>query len=233
MQDWITQVLGSSRTTWAALPAGFLLGLIGAVTSGCSLAVAGAIAGYSGDLSRQGGRRAILLGALFFMIGTTVALAALGAVTGLISQAVGAVFGIYWKLFAGVVLIVFGLATLRVLPFSFRMFGSKPSSLPRTNAMAIVYGLAIGGGLTTCAVACNPALYMALGLATLQGRSVWGAAVMAAFALGYSLPLAAAVVGLGLGLGRLSRFARWAAPVVKVVAGALLIASGFYLLATL
>jgi len=43
----------------------------------------GAIAGYSGTFGDDGNRRSFLLGALFFMLGTTSAFAALGAVSGL------------------------------------------------------------------------------------------------------------------------------------------------------
>jgi cytochrome c biogenesis protein CcdA len=55
---------------------------------------------------------------------------------------------------------------------------------------------------------------------------------MAAFSLGYSLPLAGAVVALGFGFGKLGSMTRKFAPIINVIAGTLLIGVGFYLLAT-
>jgi uncharacterized membrane protein YidH (DUF202 family) len=71
-----------------------------------------------------------------------------------------------------------------------------------------------------------------MGYATLRGSVAWSATVLAVFALGYSLPLAAVLVGLALGLGKLREVARKVGPVVRVVAGVLLIGVGFYMLAT-
>ncbi len=53
------------------------------------------------------------------------------------------------------------------------------------------------------------------------------------FALGHSLPLAGAIVGLGLGVGKLEIAAAKVMPLVKWLSGILLIVAGFYLLATL
>ncbi len=59
------------------------------------------------------------------------------------------------------------------------------------------------------------------------------AIVFAVFALGYSLPLAAGLIGVGLGLRRLGTRARNAARFVRAGAGALLVGVGFYLLVTI
>jgi cytochrome c biogenesis protein CcdA len=203
MQEWISQTLQSSTLGLTVLPAALLLGLIGAVTSCCNLAVIAVVAGYSGTESEKRSRRDILVGGLFFMLGAFVALAILGAVTGLISQTVGSTLGVYWKLFAGLAMVLFGLATLRLLPFKLPRLGSASGTMPKGTVKAMVFGFVVGGGITACSACCNPALFVALGMATLKGQTAWGAAVMAAFAVGYSLPLGAAVVGLGLGFGKL------------------------------
>jgi cytochrome c biogenesis protein CcdA len=233
MQEWINQTLQSPTLGLTVLVASLLLGLVGSVTSCCNWAVIAAVAGYSGMEGEKRNRRDILVGGLFFMMGAFVALAILGALTGLISQTVGVALGVYWKLFAGLLLIFFGLATLQLLPFRLPRFGSATGALPGGIVKAMVFGLVAGGGVTACSVACNPVLFVALGMATLKGQTAWGAAVMAAFAVGYSLPLGAAVVGLGLGLGKLASLTRRFASAVKLVAGILLIGVGFYLLITL
>jgi cytochrome c biogenesis protein CcdA len=233
MQEWITQTLQSPTLGPTVLAAALLLGLIGAVTSCCNWAVIAAVAGYSGMESEKRNRRDILIGGLFFMLGAFVSLAILGALTGLISQTVGAVLGVYWKLFAGLLMIFFGLASLQLLPFRLPRLGSARGTMPRGTIKAMVFGFVVGGGITACSVACNPVLFVALGMATLKGQTAWGAAVMAAFAVGYSLPLGAAVVGLGFGLGKLASLTNKFASAVKLVAGILLIGVGFYLLITL
>jgi cytochrome c-type biogenesis protein len=233
MEEWINQILQSPTPGPTVLVAALLLGLVGAVTSCCNWAVIAAVAGYSGTESEKRGRRDIVIGGLFFMLGAFVALALLGAITGLISQTVGSTLGVYWKLFAGLLLILFGLATLQLLPFRLPRLGTASGVMPGRTTKAMIYGFAIGGGVAACSACCNPALFVVLGMATLKGQTAWGAAVMAAFAAGYSLPLGAAVVGLGLGLGKLASLTRRFASAIKLVAGILLIGVGFYLLITL
>ena len=82
MVAWLTEIFKSSVFSPAVFPAAFLLGLVGSAASCCNLPVLGAIAGYSGSFGPDGNRRALLLTALFFMLGTIAAFAALGAVSG-------------------------------------------------------------------------------------------------------------------------------------------------------
>ena len=230
MQEWINQTLGSPGISLTVLAAVLLFGLVGAVSSSCNLAVIGAIVGYSGTLNGKGKRRDILLGGLFFMVGTIIALAVLGAVAGFISQTVGASVGGYWKFFAGLIMVVFGLASLNFIPFRLPKFTSSGRVMPTGAGKAMVFGLVAGGGSTACSVGCNPVLPIALGAATLQGNTVWGAAILTAFAVGYSLPLAAGLIGLSFGFGRLTSGARRFVPGIKIASGVLLIGVGFYLL---
>jgi cytochrome c biogenesis protein CcdA len=232
MQEWIRQALEAPTLSLTGLLAALLLGVLGAVSSCCNVAVLGAVAGYSGTLGEQRNRRNLLRGGSFFMLGTIVALAALGAVTGFVSQVAGASLGRYRKLFAGFTMIFFGLASLNLLPFKLPRPLSLSRAVPGGGVKTMVYGLALGGGTTACTAGCNPILPVALGMATLQGRTLWGAFLLGAFALGYSLPLTGALVGLGLGFGKLTAAAQKYSPAIKVVAGAMLIGVGFYLLAT-
>jgi cytochrome c biogenesis protein CcdA len=159
-------------------------------------------------------------------------LAALGAVAGFVGRAAGASLGRYWQFAAGLLMVAFGLAALRLVPFSL------PSLAPRGNALgsgaggALLYGLGLGGATTACSFGCNPLLPVAIGAAAVQGAPAMGAAMTAAFALGYALPLAAFLVGIGMGLRRLAVVAQGAARGVRVAGGALLVVLGFFLLAT-
>ena len=93
--------------------------------------------------------------------------------------------------------------------------------------------MVVGGASTACTATCNPLILLPLCLAALQGKSLWGAMILAAFAIGYSLPFAAILIGLRTGLGKMKALSERAALVVKAVAGMLLLAVGFYMLATL
>lgn len=232
MIEWSAAMLKSSTLSLAVFPAAFLLGIIGSVTSCCNLPVLGAIAGYSGTIRHDSGRRSLLVAALFFMLGTVAAFAALGAVSGFIGQVAGASLGLYWKLIAGFISVLFGLVTLGLLPLDLTRLGFTGKSWNMQSSGATIYGLAVGGGAAACSVCCNPVLPAALAITTLQGHTLWGAAILTVFSIGYSLPIVGVLVGLGLGFRRLTLVVQRINPVIQKGAGVLLIVLGFYLLAT-
>lgn len=229
--DRLTEVFKSSVFSPAVFPAAFLFGLLASVTSCCNLPVLGAIAGYSGTLGHDSSRRPLLLTALFFMLGTVTAFAALGAVSGFIGQVAGASLGFYWKLVAGFIFILFGLATLNLLPLSWAKLGFRGDSWMRRSSGATIFGFAVGGGATACSALCNPVLPIALAMTTLQGHTLWGAAIFAVFSVGYSFPMVGVLLGLGFGFNRLTSVIRKINPVIQTIAGVLLVIIGFYLLA--
>lgn len=232
MFEWSAAMLRSSTSPVAVLPAAFLLGLIGSVTSCCNLKVLAAIAGYSGVVGSDSDRRAFLVSALFFMIGTVGAFAALGAVSGFVGQVAGASLGLYWKLFAGGILVLFGLAVLGVLPFDLTRLGFTGKARQVGSSGATIFGLAVGGGAAACSLCCSPVLPIALAVTTLQGHTVWGAVILTVFSVGYSLPIVGVLVGMGLGVRRLSSAVQKFNPIIQHLAGVLLVVVGFYLLAT-
>ena len=65
--------------------------------------------------------------------------------------------------------------------------------------------------------------------AVLQGHALWGMVLMAAFGIGFSLPLSAILFGVSFGKASLK--AQKAEAAIRVVAGVLLVGAGFYLLA--
>jgi cytochrome c biogenesis protein CcdA len=232
MDEWIRQTLAAETIGLAVLPAAALLGALGALSASCSLPVIAAVAGYSGSHGARRKRSEILLVGLCFMVGTMVSLAALGAVTGYIGGKAGLALGRYWRLAAGLVMVFFGLVSLNLVPFRLPKFVPSFEAHGRGAASAMVYGLAVGGLTTACSFGCNPLIPVALGAALLQGATALGAAMLTAFALGYSLPLTAGLVGLGFGFGQLDLVGQRLPTLVRVGAGGLLIGLGFFLLAT-
>jgi len=227
----ITTTLQAASTGPLALPLAFTLGLASAVGSACcTLPAMGALVAYSGTRENMS-RRAAIGSAIAFMLGTCMALIVLGFVAGFLGHSAQALLGSYWKLFAGVLAVVFGLAALGLLPL-------KLPQLRRTTAKSaaghgligtLVVGLLLGGGVAACSLPCNPGIFVVLGAAVLQGHALWGMLLMAAFAIGFSLPLAAIL--LGVSCGKASIRTQKVEAAIRVVAGVLLVGVGLYLLA--
>jgi len=231
VEEWIQHALSADRLGLAALPAAFLFGVLGSVSSCCTLPVIGAVVGYAGGLGERRSRREILLVGLFFSLGTIASLAVLGAVAGFIGNVAGASLGKYWRFAAGLMMVLFGLVAVGLLQLRIPKLNLEGKASGRGVAGALVYGLALGGGTTACAFGCNPLLPLAMGAAVLKGATVMGAAMLAVFAVGYSVPLAAGLVGIGLGVDRLGRIAARVMPAARIGGGALMIIVGFYLVA--
>jgi cytochrome c biogenesis protein CcdA len=232
MVESITQSLESASTGPVALPLAFLLGLVSAVASACcTLPAMGMLVAYSGT-REDADRRTAFTSAFSFMIGTTLALIVLGFVAGFVGQAAEAMLGRYWKLFAGAVAVVLGLAALKLLPVKLPQLvrSTEPRFAKPGILGAVIVGLLMGGGVAAASLPCNPGIFIVLGAAVLQGHALWGMALLAAFAVGFSLPLSAIL--LGVSLGRASIKAQKVEAAIRGVAGVLLVGAGFYLLTT-
>jgi cytochrome c-type biogenesis protein len=167
------------------------------------------------------------------MLGTITAFAGLGAVSALIGHLAGASLGLYWKVIAGFIMVLFGLASLDMLPFSITGNGLRRTSFSNLRGGSTIQGFALGGVSAACSTCCNPGLPIVLAVTTIHGRILWGAVLLTAFSIGYSLPMTSGIVGLGLGFGNLGATIQKLNPVIKKVSGVLLIAFGFYFLANL
>ncbi len=232
MLKTITDALQSASMGPAALPLAFLLGLVSAVASACcTLPAMSVLVAYSGT-RQDATRRTALTSAVWFLIGTTLALVVLGLVAGLIGQTAQAILGRYWKIFAGVVAVLLGLVTLKWLPFPLPQRAAKDdASGARGGKMgAALGGLFLGGGVAAFSLCCNPGIFVVLGASVLLGRVVWGMVLMAAFAVGFSLPLSAILFGVSFGKASLK--AQKADAAIRAVAGVLLVGAGLYLLAS-
>ncbi|MFH1718333.1 MAG: cytochrome c biogenesis protein CcdA [Planctomycetota bacterium] len=230
IMQWAKAVLEQVGFRPVALPLAFVLGLASAVASACcTLPLLGAIVGYSGTRD-DGDRRAKFLAALFFMLGTTIALVILGTVAGFIGQVAQDMMGRYWKVFAGLIAIFVGLTALKLLPFKLPAKTTGTGARPKGFLGAAAFGLVMGGGVSVASLACNPGIFIVLGVAVLQGYTLWGMCIMAAYAVGFSLPLA--LIMLGVSFGKSAIKAKRTETAIRIIAGALLILAGFYFLAT-
>jgi cytochrome c biogenesis protein CcdA len=228
----VTDALQAASMGPAALPLAFVLGLVSAVASACcTLPAMGMLVAYSGT-REDTNRRTAFVSAIWFLIGTTLALIILGLVAGLVGQTAQAFLGRYWKVFAGAVAVLLGLATLKLLPIRLPKRIQKDGSPSASGAKmgAALGGLFLGGGVAACSLPCNPGIFIVIGASVLLGRIVWGMMLMAAFAVGFSLPLSAILFGVSF--GKASVKAQKADAAIRAVAGVLLVGAGLYLLAS-
>jgi len=231
MMQWVTEALQSASMGPAALPLAFLLGLVSAVASACcTLPAMGMLVAYSGT-REDANRRTAFASTISFMIGTTLALIVLGFVAGFVGQAAQALLGRYWKLFAGVIAVFLGLAALKLLPVRLPQFTRTAEARSAVQGMlgTVVVGLLMGGGVAAASLPCNPGIFIVIGASVLMGRILWGMVLMAAFGVGFSLPLGAILFGVAF--GKASIKAQKAEAAIRIVAGVLLVCAGFYLLA--
>jgi len=205
-----------------------ILGVVSAATSACcTLPALGILVGYSGAQANDN-RKTAVRSALLFTVGTILALMLIGGIAGFVGQVAQTSLGRYWKVFAGLAAVFLGMATLRLLPFklSFGKFEGVGKRLGKSGA--IVAGLILGGIVAVSSLPCNPGIFIVIGAAILQGKVFWAAFMLAAFAVGFSIPLGAVL--LGISLSKVSFAAKGADSVIRWVSGAVLLIAGFYFL---
>jgi len=182
-----------------ALAFSFLLGIVSAASSACcTLPTLGILLGYSGTRS-QSDRAAALRFSGTFTLGVVVSLVIIGIIAGFVGQVAQQSLGLYWKVFAGFVAILLGLATLKLLPVrmpeALQNLGKGRYAALGTTAL----GVLMGGGVAVSSLPCNPGIFIVLGAAVLQGEVVWAMLLLAAYAIGFALPLGAILLGVSLG----------------------------------
>jgi cytochrome c biogenesis protein CcdA len=214
-----------------ALLFSLLLGVVSAASSACcTLPTLGILLGYSGTRS-QNDRSSALRFSAMFTAGTIVSLVAIGLIAGFVGQVAQQSLGLYWKIFAGFVAILLGLATLKLIPLRMPA-GLKHLTSGRYAALGTTaLGILMGGGVAVSSLPCNPGIFIVLGAALLQGEVLWAMLLLLAYSIGFSLPLGAIL--LGVSLGKTIPWAQRAGNTVRYVSGVVLIFAGFYLLFSL
>ncbi|MCP4583959.1 MAG: hypothetical protein GY839_20300 [candidate division Zixibacteria bacterium] len=230
--EWINEILTSPEFGLAILPASLLLGILTAFSSCCNIGIIAAVAGFAGSHDETFRRRDAVLTSVTFFLGTTISLALLGMLMGYFGQLVGNNFGKYGIILTAFAAIFFGLFALDLLPFKIPSI-NLPDRKRKAGLLASAgFGLAVGAASITCTFACTgPLLPIILGTAVVGGQGAWGALVLTMFGIGYSLPLAALMFGVGM--GRTTAIAQKAAGPIRKVAGVALIGVGFWLLFTM
>jgi cytochrome c-type biogenesis protein len=170
-------------------------------------------------------RRRLVAHALSFVLGFTLVFTALGASVGLLGYAVRDMLP-YIQKAGGIVLIAFGLHTMRVitLPFLYREMRMDVRSVPRTwgYLSSVLIGAIFGAGWTPCiGVVLSGILTMAAASATVTQ----GATLLLAYSLGLGVPFLICALGIDRAQGALRRLNR-RARAVELVSGALLIVMG-------
>ena len=230
MLEYSVATLQNAASQPIGLLFALLLGVVSAATSACcTLPALGILVGYSGA-REQKSRRAAVRSVVFFTVGTALSLMIIGGIAGFVGQTAQYSLGSYWKLFAGIIAIVFGLATLRLLPFDLPAINLGTTSKQSEKLGPAAAGLLMGGGVAACSLPCNPGIFIVLGAAVLQGQVIWATLLLAMFALGFSLPLGAVL--LGVSLGKTALWTKNADVAIRWISGCILLVAGFYLLIT-
>ena len=230
MLQYVTERLQQVSSEPLGLVFALILGVVSAATSACcTLPALGLIVGYSGAQASDS-HKAVVKSALFFTLGTIVSLMILGAISGFVGQVAQNALGRYWKVFAGVVAVFLGVASLKLLPFNLSL-GRMDWARNRLGRLgSVLAGLLLGGVVAVCSLPCNPGIFIVIGAAILEGAVLWASLLLGMFAVGFAIPLGA--VMLGVSLGRVSLAAKGMDTAFRWIAGILLIGVGFYLLVT-
>ena len=230
MLEYCVATLQNAASEPLGLLFALLLGIVSAATSACcTLPALGILIGYSGAREEKN-RRAAVSSVVFFTVGTILSLMIIGGIAGYVGQTAQTSLGSYWKVFAGIVAIVFGLATLKLLPFNLSLADSNKAISRSRNLGPAAAGLLMGGGVAASSLPCNPGIFIVLGAAVLQGQIIWAILLLASFAIGFSLPLGAVL--LGVSLGKTALLTKNADTAIRWVSGCILVIAGFYLLVT-
>jgi len=208
------------------LPVAFLAGLVSVVTPCVLPLVPGYLSALSAvevdRLGERGATRRVLTASVPFILGFTAVFVALGAGAAAIGSTVDKQTQ---EKIAGFVLIVIGLAFLRLLPWPERTLA--PSLLVgarRRGSSAL-----LGGAFAVCAAPCiGTVLASILVLASSTGTIAKGIVLLAA----YSLGLGAAFLLAGVAFAHAMSAFRWVRDhyqLVSAASGALLVALGLLL----
>lgn len=231
MQVWLNELFTTPQWNFTIFIGALLLGIIGAVGSGCNLAALGAIATYSG-VKESSNKKDLLFTCLGFVIGTMMALILIGFFIGFIGQAAGNYIQTVGKFFSGIILVFFGLVTLDLFPLKLPSLKLPIQQQGSGIGSDILFGFALGGSTLSCTLACcSPIVPFLIGLSAVEGNAMKSAILMGIFGIGYTLPLVA--IFLGFSFGKLAISAGKSITIIKKIAGLVLIIIGFYFLFTL
>ena len=175
-------------------------------------------------LGQPGTSGRVVLASIPFVIGFTVFFVLLGVGASLVG---GSLLGDQFLLekIAGFVLVVFGLAFMRLLPWPERLLGASLLAGARSRGSRLL----LGGAFAICAAPCiGPVLAATLVLAGSSRTVAQGALLLAVYSLGLAIPfvLAGAVFTRSMGA---FRWLRDRYGTIQVAGGAVMVALGLLL----
>jgi cytochrome c-type biogenesis protein len=204
----------------AAIGIGFLAGLLFSFNPVAMASIPVSLA----YVTKARERKQAILFAMMFIVGMLVVHTAMGFVVGLGGLWVASLVGREWGLVLGPFLILLGLmwaGWVRLPLPAFALKAKRPSAVWSAFILGAVFSIAV------CPV-CTPALVVLLGATVALGSPWIGAALLLAFAVGRSLPVAIGAVSIGWleNLRGLDSYRR----AFETVGGLTLILSGLYML---
>jgi cytochrome c biogenesis protein CcdA len=233
MNEWINSVLSADQAGIIVFAAVFLLGVISVFTCACNFAAIGAVAGYTGTVSASGKTKSVVVSSVSFLLGTVIALSAIGCLIGYAGEFISASMGNYWKIAAGIIAILFGAFTLDILPVKVKILSPDYQNKKSSIAGAVLFGFIMGGAISLSNLCCNPIFPIIMAATFVKGSALWGFLMLFFYAFGYGVTIAAMMLGVGLGLGKMSKMLSKFAVIIKYAGGITLIILGFYFLLTI
>jgi cytochrome c biogenesis protein CcdA len=207
-----------------------IVGIFSAIASACcTLPIIGALAGYS--VIRNEDRSSVLRSGLLFMAGSIVTLMAIGSIVIFTGQTIRGISGDYWKIAAGCAALLFGIGALELFPFKMPKLKLLPAQSSTARLWPGMAGIVFGGAIALSSLPCNPGIFIILGVAVLQQHMFWAIINLAAYAIGFSVPLTLLVFGLSIGKSLIS-FQK-VEKSFRIIAGITLVVVGIYFFATL
>jgi len=223
--DWLAPFL--THGSLLALPLVALGGLITAFNP-CCLAMYPAVLGFMGHSScktcNTGARTGQTQTAIIFVLGMATATAAMGILTVALGWVFGQ-FGMPFRLAMAAIPMLMGLNLLGVISLRLPGWHLRPPGKRMDSIHAYSAGLVFSVAIAPCA---TPILLGILTLVALQGDMVYGALLMFIYGLGSGLPLILA----GHGLGRIEYL--FESPrrqlLLRRISGVLLLGTAFYII---
>jgi cytochrome c biogenesis protein CcdA len=206
------------------------IGILSAVTSACcTLPVIGAVAGYSMTVKNE--RSKILRSSLLFATGSTFTLVIIGVVVVFTGHSIREVAGNSWKIVVGSASILFGIGALELFPFKLPKLSFAAFHFGSFGVLPGIAGIVFGGAVAISSLPCNPGIFIVLGAAVLQQHLVWAIINLAAYAIGFSVPVTLIVLGFTLGKSNVK--VQKLEKVIRIIAGIVLVGLGIYFFYTL
>lgn len=216
-------------STWIALLASFIWGILSILLSPCHLSSIPLVVGYISSQGKISIGRTFNI-SLIFSIGILITIALIGVVTASLGRLMGDV-GVYGNYLVAAIFFIVGFYLLDIIKIDWNNFGLKQTKSKGLIA-ALILGLLFGIALGPCTFA-----YMApvLGIVFQTAQTNYLLAIL--FLLAFGIGHCSVIVGAGSLTGKVQKYLNWSDESktilwIKRVCGILVILGGVYLILT-